>query len=150
MPEVFEFQNKKYDWRREVQETVVPGLGKWNDVIHLTPIEPFETVKELKEAGVWKKWNWKAYKINPNDLDQSKLVIMTSEINNYPDNKHSILHFEPFSIKLLKENSHLPDVTKLYYRDCKKKNKNPLIYVYATHVLYKGTIDTTNLEIVEV
>jgi hypothetical protein len=147
MPEAYEFHNAKYDWRPEVQETVVPGLGKWNDVIHLSPIDPAETIAALKDAEVWKGWKWRVFKIDPTTLDTSKLVIMSKSVHG-KDGKELKSNFEKFSLDLLKKENHLSPWTLNYFKECKKNGVDPLIYAGSPHVLYGAPIETKGLEIV--
>lgn len=47
-PKLFDKQEAKYLGRESVKETLVPGLGSWNDVIHLSPIEPKKVLAAMK------------------------------------------------------------------------------------------------------
>lgn len=145
MPDIFAKHDAKYSWRREVKDTIIPGLGKWNDVIHLSPINPQETLDALKNAGFIYKDKWKIFKIDPLVLDESKLVIMTK---NFEDGE---LHpqYEKFSLDTLKKVSHLSPWTLQYYKECKQKGIEPLLYAGSPHVFYKGSIETKDVDVAE-
>ena len=141
LPEVFKQQSKKYQDREGVKETEIPGLGKWNDVIHLSPIEPSETRQALQDADLVKDPPWKVFCINANMLDKSRLVIKA-----IVNNKDVYL---PFTEENYANHCHLPGRTKAYYRECIEEGRQILIYGYAPHVLYGGTIDVAKTEIRE-
>lgn len=145
-PDIYKYHDDKYGWRREVQKTIIPGHGKWGDVIHLSPIDPNLTIKELNNAGFTKDIQWKVYKIDPSVLDKDKLIIMTKSFEG--DKPKS--HFEEFNIDKLSTLNRFPQWTLNYYKECKKKNINPLLYAGAPHVLYAGRIDIGNVEIISV
>jgi hypothetical protein len=44
----------------------------------------------------------------------------------------------------------VPSETIEYYKACKAKGERPLLFHGVPHILYKGTIDTTGLEIITV
>ncbi|MDQ5943598.1 MAG: hypothetical protein QG675_366 [Patescibacteria group bacterium] len=145
-PDLYKYHDDKYDWRREVQEQVIPGYGKWGDVIHLSPIDPNITMTELKKAGFTRNDKWNLYRIDPASLDASNLIIMTKSFQG--DEPKS--HFEKFETNKLAKISRFPQWTLNYYKECKKKNINPLLYAGAPHVLYAGNIDISKVDIISV
>lgn len=145
MPDIFAQHDAKYSWRREVKDTIIPGLGKWNDVIHLSPIDPNETLAALKSAGFSLEHKWRMFEIDPLTLDQSKLVIMKKN----HEGKTPRAQYEGFSLDALKKVTHLSPWTLQYYKECKQKGIEPLLYPGSPHVFYMGTIETKELSIVE-
>ena len=141
LPEVFKQQAEKYQGREWVKETDIPGLGKWNDVIHLSPIEPSETRQALQDADPVKDRTWKVFCIDANTLDKSRLIIKT-----IVNNKGVYI---PFTEENYANHCHLPSRTKAYYKQCTEEGRQILIYAYAPHVLYGGTIDIAKTEIRE-
>ena len=145
IPLAYKYHNIKYEGRREMQDTEIPGLGRWGDVIHLTPIDPVETKAAMQAAGVWKGWQWRVFKIDPTSLDQSKLVIMTKK----PEDEKLVPTYEKFSIVALKKVSHLSPWTLNYYKECKAKDIDPLTYAGSPHVFYGAPIETKRIDVVE-
>ena len=145
LPEVYEKYSKKYEGREFVQETEIPGLGKWNDVMHLSPIDPSEVRQALREAGSSIGSSWKVFCIDAKLLDWSRLIIHIEsgsvggkEVVNIPFTKENYVQY-----------CHLPDRTKLYYRRSAEEGRKILIYGFAPHVLYGGTLDVSEVEIRE-
>ena len=145
LPELFDKQAAKYAGREDVQDTVIPGLGTWNDVIHLSPIDPKKVIAALRECGAPADFTWKAFQIDVSTLDPAKLVIMTT----LKDGDKYVKEFLPFTEENYQQNCELPEITKQHYRDSVAKGEQPLTYAGAPHVLYKGTIDTSNVKIIE-
>ncbi|MEZ4114191.1 MAG: hypothetical protein R3B65_01950 [Candidatus Paceibacterota bacterium] len=56
--------------------------------------------------------------------------------------------FEDFDIKKFNEYSKIGEKTKEYFKEKIKNNEEPLIFHMIPHILYKGNIDTSNLEII--
>lgn len=142
LPELFSRQISKYAGREDVKDTEIPGLGSWNDVIHLSPIDPNKVIEAMREGGVPADFTWNVFRIDVSTLDQSKLVIMVTHKNGDKYTKE----FLPFTEQNYLQNCELPEITKQHYRDSVAKGEQPLTYAGAPHVLYKGTIDTRNLQ----
>lgn len=146
MPDLYVLNSAKYEGRESIMEEEVPGLGVWNDVIHLSPIDPKEVIAELEKAGAPADFSWKAFLIDAKTLDWSNMVIMTTS---RIDGK--IVHdFVPFTEESYNQNCHLPEITKQHYIESVAKSEAPYTYGGAPHVLYKGTIETTGLPIITV
>lgn len=143
-PEQFEQHNKKYIGREEVKAENIPNLGKWNDALHLSPIDPSEVIFELKKAGVKINWEWRVFVIDGDKLDWSKMKIMHKSQNKDGSFK---THFEDFNQASYDSNCHLPEHTKQHYRDSVAKKELPFNFAAAPHVFYKGKLDTSKLEI---
>ncbi len=143
-PELFNKQAAKYQEREEVKDTTIPGLGGWNEVIHLSPIDPRKVMQALKDAGAPADFPWKAFRIDASTLDQSKMVIMVTHKNGDAYSKD----FLPFTEENYMQHTEVPEITKQHYREARAKGEQPFTYAGAPHVLYKGTIDTKQLQIV--
>ncbi len=144
IPKLFNQQAAKYKEREEVKETAIPGLGGWNDVIHLSPIDPNKVMAALKNASVPTDFAWKAFQINADTLDWAKLIIMVTVKDE--DGYHK--EFLPFTKENYEKHNDVPELTKQYYSECVAKGEQPLTYGGAPHVLYKGVIDTKSLKII--
>lgn len=142
--ELFDKQEAKYHGREEVKETLVPGLGGWNDVIHLSPVDPKKVITALAEAGAPADFSWKAWRIDASTLDQSKLIIMVTHKNGSAYTKE----FLPFTEENYLMHNEVPEITKQHYREAEAKGEQPFTYGGAPHVFYKGVIETKDLEII--
>lgn len=145
LPVVYEKHAKKYAGREHVRETVIPGLGTWNDAIHLSPIDPAETRQSLQEAGSSISSSWKVFCINADTLDKSRLMIhVEPEIVG----GSGVVNL-PFTEENYAEHHHISDRTKAYYKNSIDEGRQVLIYGFAPHVLYGGTIDVSTAEVRE-
>lgn len=144
-PDIFEKQNKKYKGRENVKDTEIPYLGTWNDVIHLSTIDPSEVRQALRDAGAPSSTGWKVFCIDADLLDTPKLIIHV-ESGTY--GAGPVINL-PFTEENYAQHCHLPDRTKLYYRRCVEDGRQILMYGFAPHVLYGGTIDVSESEIRE-
>lgn len=144
-PDRYEVEKSKYEGREAVMRQRIPFLNcLWNDVLHLTAVHP----RDIKEALSTER-NFKAFVINPHSLDMEKTVVYLYQ---YKDtalkmNKKNFTQYNPDSIE---QYAQLPEATKEYYQEMKQKGERPLLFVRVPHILYKGSIDTSDLEIVEV
>ena len=137
-------ESKKYKGRESVKKSEVPGLGKWNDVIHFSPINPNDIIKELKRAGA-PGFSWKAFVIDADSLDWSKTKIMTTSRVNGRE-KHQFL---PCTADNLHKNNKITELTKEHYRESVAEGEQPFILAGSPHVLYKGHVDTAGLKVVQ-
>ncbi len=145
LPELFDGQAAKYEGREDVKDTEVPGLGNWNSVIHLSPIDPTEVKLAMQETGAPVDMSWRAFRIDASSLDQSKMTIMVTHKKGEGQYEKEYL---PFTEENYLQNNHLPEITKQHYRDARAQGEQPLTYAGAPHVLYLGTIETKDLEVV--
>jgi hypothetical protein len=143
-PEIYRKQSAKYDNIQE-KDVEIPGFGYWNDCINLMPVSPDLVKKELVKFGHNTNWPWIFYKIDSETLDNSKLVIMVPlESNNI-----SRRQFIKFNKTNFDKYCHIGGVTRQRYQNAKDNNEQPNTFAGVPHVLYKGSIDTSNLEIIK-
>lgn len=130
----------KYDGREEIKKEVIPGLGKWNDAIHLSPIDPEEVILELRKAGIEVDWEWKVFIINADTLDWTKMKIMYKT----EDDGKLTEHFVDFNENTYNQHKHLPEHTLRHYREAASRGELPFNFGGAPHVFYKGSINIQN------
>jgi len=140
---------KKYLGREKILERKIPTLNcLWNDVLHLTAVHPETLVLELTKAGRPHQ-PMSFYQINPAKLNPQNLTIYLYKSSEkriqLPDEE-----FVDFNLEELPYYSQIPDFTKNYYRERYESGDRPLLYHGVPHVLYKGEINTANLEIITV
>jgi len=147
-PDIYSERVKKYEGREHVMQEKIPVLNcLWNDVLHLSAVDPREIKEELNRAG--KEFNIKGfYKIDPNSLDPKNTIVYlyTSPIPNHALVKED---FVPYTPNIVEKISTLPEETKKYYAEVISQGNRPFLWHGVPHVLYKGTIDVSNLEILE-
>jgi len=139
-PNLYEEYVKKYSERKEILNVRIKPLNCfWNDVIFFSPVHPNEILRELEKVGFSKYPTSRWFKI-----PLSKLEIKDLAVNISRDK------FELFKLEMLNKINFLPEQTKTYYQTCFEHNKQPLILAYAPHLLYKGVLDISDLEVIEV
>lgn len=150
-PEIYTEHVKKYAGREQVLEAKIPTLDcLWNDVIHFTAVSPQDLYENLKKGGmkdssiVWSKW----YKVPVSLLDPQKTTICLyrRDISLIPFTK-DFSNFDPEKMETYRR---VPNETIEYYKEQFSVGKRPLMFHLVPHILYKGTIDTEGLEIIEV
>jgi hypothetical protein len=143
-PDIYEKQKAKYDNQRE-KDVEIPGFGYWNDCINLMPVRPDLVKEELERYGHPTNWLWRFYKIDSTNLDNSKLIIMVPK-DGEDTTKRDFLKFNEENCS---KYCHIGDVTKYRFQKAKDNNEQPNTFAGIPHVLYKDSINTTNLEIIE-
>ena len=140
----------KYDKREYLLEVKIPSLDcLWNDVLHLSPINPKDIKNALLEAGADLKNNFSFYQIDPNYLDKKNTTVYLygPDSTLKKTNSDDFEHYEPQNIK---KYSKIPSDTKKYYRESISMGKKPLLFYRLPHILYKGTIDITGFPVISV
>ena len=155
-PEIYNKNLERYKDRKYHLKQKIPYLDcLWNDVVHLTAIKPIKIKKALEKAGAppfVKKWKW--YKIDSKNLDESNAVIFL--YNNKKDERKRRFekdNFLPYKGSDLSKYSILSKAVENHYLnevEQGKKLKEIILFHLVPHILYKGNIDISNTEIIEI
>ncbi|MDD3646882.1 MAG: hypothetical protein PHS44_00055 [Candidatus Dojkabacteria bacterium] len=145
-PKAYKKQVEKYEGREELMKRKIPILNcLWNDVIHLSPVNPQKIKEALQEAGCNYKqmsyWVIDSYKLNP----QNTVVFLYTSDEGYLKED-----FIPYSPELVNKYNKVPHASRSYFKSCAKEKRKPLFFHRIPHVLYKGTIDTRDLETLKI
>lgn len=148
-PEAYAEHVKKYVGREHLLTYRIPLLDcLWNDVIHFTAVAPQELAENLKQGGfdpsqiVWKQW----FKVPVSSLDPAKTITCL-----YRRDKDTLPHerdFKPFDPALMNEYRKVPPETIDYYREQWALKQRPLLFHLVPHILYKGSLETKDFEII--
>lgn len=148
-PELYEVKAGKYQGREHIMERRIPILDcLWNDALHFSPVPPAELKAVLLKAGMEDK-EWSFYQIDSSLFQpENTVTYLHKDIGriSVPDDKE----FVQFNTNDLPELSQIPEATKQYWKDQYTKGAKPLIFLGIPHILYRGTLDTTNLPVVTV
>ena len=144
LPEIYKLEKAKYADRESLMEEIIPILNcKWNDVLHLSPIDPKIVYQELINAGFSPSKDALFFKIPVDQINESLTVVYKYENGNKtPD------QFLKFSKEIFQNLSELPTGTKAWYKECAASKKRPLLFHMVPHILTKSSIDITNCEVV--
>lgn len=144
-PEIYKKEIKKYEWRKGILKRKIPVLNcLWNDVIHLTPVNPLKIKKELEKAG-FKMKSFKFYKFNASDFDSENTIIFL-----YKHELMALDNFEKYDYKKITNLNKVPKKTIDYYKKSIEEGKKPLFFYYVPHILFKGNLKIDNKEIINV
>jgi len=154
-PTIYENQAAKYTDRKDVMQQRIPLLGDclWNDVLFMTSINPQELFDARRDAGWSDVEPQQYYKIDPRTLDESKLAVYLFEVDSL-DKKSSTKSndFAEYNYDDLGKYAVLSKATKDYYRHAYEMNAQRinLFYRYIPHILYRGEIDISGVEVITV
>lgn len=141
---IYKKEIRKYDNRKHLLKEKIPLLNcLWNDVLHLTAVNPITIKETLEEIGFKppvRRW----FKINPKELQSKNIIVYLFENSGQITEKDC----ERFNMSKIKEYNKLNKKTIDYYKSAYKKGKRPLLFNYVPHILYKGHINTGKLETV--
>ena len=152
-PKIYKEQIKKYKNREQLLKVKIPILNcLWNDVVHLTAVNPKKISKALEKAGskyIKGKWLW--FKINPNKLIKEKAIIFIyKNRKKEKERRNDRDNFTEFNIPNLSKYNKISRHTLGYYKREIKEGRKPLIFHLVSHILYKGAINIKKAEIIKV
>lgn len=150
-PELFKKLVERYKGRRYLLTRKLRKLNcRWNDVIHLSAVNPCKINEALLKEGAYDPYFIKkCYQINPFLLDRSKTIVFWYRTFNrflyrfvfryINDNETD--WFDP---KEVKKYDYIPERTKATFKELIKKNKRVLVFEYVPHIFFKGDIDVND------
>ncbi len=149
-PDIYREHVEKYENRQHLLTRVIPTLNcLWNDVLHLTAVTPEELHNNLLKAGIaeqkikWRRW----FKIELSKLDLRKVTVYLYKHNSR--NGPSAEDFCDIDLNKISDYRTVPQETIRYYQEQNKLDQRPLLFHGIPHILYKGTINIENVEIIE-
>lgn len=150
-PDIYTEELKKYANRKQLPERKIPILDcLWNDVIHLTAVHPKKVKAALQEGGANPPRN-KWFKINPIDLDASNLLVYLYQNRTREFARRNDLdNYTEFHISNLSKYNSIQEDTINYYKREVREGRKPFIFHLVPHILYKGSIDIRQCEVIQV
>lgn len=137
---------KKYEGREEILERPVPLLNcLWNDVLQFTPVHPQKVFELQVEMGLIPKvHDANFFEIPVELLDPDKTAVF---FKTAPGE-------ENITVKWLKDVdfqslTEIPEATINYFKSLIGTGELPFNYQFIPHILYKGTLDISNIEVIE-
>lgn len=150
-PEVYNEELRKYKGREHVLNQRIPTLNcYWNDVIFLTAVHPQKLYDLRRKIGFSQISSPIAFfEVNPLNLDIDKLSVFLFHKDEDWKNQLPPTEFTSFNMSDISKYSHIPDVTKEYFRELYNqgaRERIPLFFRYTPHILYRGALETKNLK----
>ncbi|MEO6536413.1 MAG: hypothetical protein ABIT47_01865 [Candidatus Paceibacterota bacterium] len=136
----------KYEGREHLTEVRIPTLGNclWNDVLFFIATPPSVFWHAYESAGFDKLRLQRHFQFDVTTLDQSKLAVLTKMEMNRPD------VYEPFDPSRMDEYATIPQETYDYWaEELASGNTRPMLYMHIPHILYRGSLDTSGVPVVE-
>jgi hypothetical protein len=138
---------EKYAGREQVLELRIPPLGcRWNDALHLSTVHPADLAAALEAAGLERPQS-KFYEIDAADLEPERVAVFLNRRGSRSLVDPS--EWVPFAPSVLTALAAVNDETRSYYRECARDGTRPLVWARLPHVLYRGTLDTRRLKVVD-
>lgn len=148
-PDIYADRIKSYDWRPQVMEQKVYPLDcQWNDCVFLVATPPAEIKQALQQLRPATRFPSQFWKIDATLLDPAHTTIYTFDSMAKPIPPED---FAPYNATNIKQFARVPQRTIDYWRECAQEGgERMLLYMYIPHIMYRGAIDTSDLEVVEV
>lgn len=142
--ELWKRARKKYRGREKVIRSRIPPLGGclWSEVHFFSPVHPAKIEAALVRAGHTTS-PVGYFVIDASLLDPACAVIMREG--------HSLRRkrlYEPFSIEALSAYGEVPRRTERYYRDRAERGERPFLQRGIPHVLYRGTLNISDMSVI--
>jgi hypothetical protein len=148
-PEIQREYLLKYKGRRHILSQKVPPLNCLSSqVLNFTAVHPKKTDIALKEAGFTKgllrrKW----FKIDPRILDPDQTTVFLYKEGIPPEDEKN---FTEFRIDDLRKYNAIGNKTRSYYREKFSQGVRPLLFHLIPHILYRGRLNISDLEVIEI
>lgn len=146
-PDLYAKYLEKYKDREEILERQIPLLNcLWNDVIQLLPINPLPLFELQQELGIITEIpDYSYFQIDSDLLDESDAVVY---FKSAPGEEN--ITVEWLRNVNLDELQSIPEATQRYYESMVGTGEPVFNYQFVPHIIYKGTIDVSNLQKVEI
>ncbi len=144
-PKLAAVYTAQYKGREEMAATHIPTLDcNWGDVLFMSPVHPQVVIDTMRAHGAPANFKLRAYEVPVDMLDLDKLTIMIT-VALGDDGKQ----FVPYDDTKLQQWQNIPQITLDYYDKMVALGEQPFTYGGIPHFLYKGTLDVSNLAIIE-
>ena len=149
-PDIYEQQVSKYAGREQLLKHRIPILDcLWNDVLHFSAVNPKEIKQALIEAGGNPDIIMRYYQVDPKLIPPKNAIVYLYAHTDIED-KLNETNFVSYNPDEAAKYSSMPQATKDYYREMIDNGGRPLLYHRIPHILYKGTLEITDVTIVSV
>jgi hypothetical protein len=142
-PDIAAAHMTKYQGRLYLLEKPIPPLDcLWNDVLMLSPVHPTAIKAAMEEVGHFRlarKW----FEIDAARFRRDNTAIFLPGTHPLEER---ILPFEPHC---LAQYTQVPEAQKQFYRQV-EPGKPVLLFGGIPHILYKGSIDVTDVHVIEI
>ena len=151
-PELYSEFVEKYRGREFVLKQRVVNLDcLWNDVLHFSPVHPKFTKQALINCGIpTQVTRWFEIEPDAHGFNSSNTSIFLHPVREYGDFTDRAEDFVEYSSDKLSQYTALPQATLKHYEECKRDGKRPLLFCWVPHILHRGQLEISKLQIIEV
>ncbi|MBI4023285.1 hypothetical protein HY375_03930 [Candidatus Berkelbacteria bacterium] len=147
-PDIYAKRVQKYQGREWLLTARIPRLNcLWNDVLHLAPIHPQLVTNALRQAG-HDPITLGHFVIPSSILKPDRTVVYWYRTNDRAAN-HASEGFSWLAESGLEPLDAVPAATSEYFAQAARDGQRPLAYHRIPHVLYRGSLETAGLTVVE-
>lgn len=145
-PDLYAQYAEKYKDRPEIMARKVPLLDcLWNDVVQLLPLHPQKVFElQVKLGLIPEVPPYRFFEIDSEQLELDRAVVFFKTAAGEENTEFKWLR--DIDVEDLKQ---IPQATKEYYQSLVGSGELPFNYQFIPHILYKGKIDISDAEIIE-
>lgn len=148
-PEIYTQHISKYAGREHVTENRIPAFNLlWNDVLHFAAVHPKDLKDALIEAGMNTSIKFRFYQIDPSILDPEDCIVYLNN-RRQKGEPMSEKDFTAYNQEDIPKYSVLRQEAKDNYKEKFSQGKKPLMFGFVPHVLYRGSVDISQVPIIE-
>jgi hypothetical protein len=92
----------------------------------------------------------KFFRIPVSKFEQGKVIIFTAKKFKFQGSGPEPIDFVNFNEETFSEAAVIPQEMIDYYKKCAENNKKPFLFVFIPHILYRGSLDVSDCEVVEI
>ncbi len=140
-PELYAEYRRKYEGRESVVERQIPLLDcGWADVVQLLPLHPSKLFNLQLELGLIEEIpDYNYFEIDSSNLDAAQAAVFFKTAPG--DENTKVEWLRDVNIDDLQS---IPEATRAYYASMRGTGEPVFNYQFVPHVLYRGQIDITN------
>jgi hypothetical protein len=143
-PDIHHTIIKRYEGRTHVMNQRISALDHclWNDVVFFMAVHPVH-LKEAMAACGFALRPFRYFVFESGLLDCARLAVITKMSPNP-------LTSEAFDPARLAEYQRIPEETLAYWRRMKQEGREkPFLFNHIPHIVYKGVLDTTGVQVID-
>ena len=145
---IAEKANEKYIGRESSQQETIDRLNcTWGDVINFIAVDPRELSQARKALG--RPLSGRFYQIDPHQLEPAKTAVYLFQSQTV-DEKNQADEFVAYDPDKLDPYVAIPLRTIEYYKECLALDRPMMAFAHVPHILYRGTVDISQAEIIEI
>ncbi|CAN5546549.1 hypothetical protein BH10BAC5_BH10BAC5_08840 [soil metagenome] len=144
-PDLYSIQSAKYKDREQLMGYEIPILNcLWNDVLHFSAVHPKKIARAFELAGEPDR-HFECFEIDPYSLEMENTIVFLYSGKTMQEHLN-LENFIAYNPEELARHVNIPDETIEYYREKLSQDKRPLLFHLVPHILYKGSINISNVK----